>query len=303
MTFASHQLDRTSVLSFFSQPERRQLLAKSLSLAIEEDLAGGFGVDATTESIVPANLLASASIYCKQCPAIIAGLGVLPLVFAHFDTEIVVEPTVEEGSLITSKPSLVATIRGKARAILSGERIALNLLQRMSGIATSTRKFTDLAKPHSIKILDTRKTTPALRVFERYAVAVGGGTNHRFGLSDKILIKDNHLACAGSVEAAVKAVRDKFPKAAVEVECASLDQVKEALSVKAETIMFDNMTPDMVRAAVALVNRQASTEVSGGITLETIKDYFMPGVDAISVGALTHSVSNIDLSLEVESFS
>jgi nicotinate-nucleotide pyrophosphorylase (carboxylating) len=291
------------VLSFFSQPERQQLLAKSLSLAIEEDLAGGFGVDATTESIVPADLLASASIYCKQCPAIIAGLGVLPLVFAHFDKELVVEPTVEEGFLISSKPTLVATIRGKARAILSGERIALNLLQRMSGIATSTKQFTDLAKPHAIKILDTRKTTPALRVFERYAVAVGGGTNHRFGLSDKILIKDNHLACAGSVEAAVSAVRNKFPKAEVEVECASLEQVKEALSVKAETIMFDNMTPDMVRQAVALVNGQASTEVSGGITLETIKDYFMPGVDAISVGALTHSVSNIDLSLEVESFS
>src|SRR5262249_48946488 len=186
---------------------------------------------------------------------------------------------VEDGAYIKDAPQPVAQVTGKAFAVLAAERTALNILQRMSGITTLTRQFVERAKPHGIAILDTRKTTPGLRIFERYAVRLAGGVNHRFGLNEKILLKDNHIQVAGGVTKAIQAVKKAHPDLAIEVECTDLGQVEESLNENVDTIMLDNMAPGMVQKAVALINGRSHVEVSGGITLDNIEAYLLPGVN------------------------
>ncbi|HSI97405.1 MAG TPA: carboxylating nicotinate-nucleotide diphosphorylase, partial [Gaiellaceae bacterium] len=224
-------------------------------------------------------------------------LAVAEAVFRTLDSEIDFERLVPEGAFV-EQPATVARVTGPLRAILTGERTALNFLGRLSGIATLTRRYVDAVEGTGSAILDTRKTTPGLRLLEKEAVAAGGGRNHRVGLSDGVLVKDNHLRAAGSIAAAVERVRaaSDLP---VEVECDTVQQVSQALAAGADAILLDNMTLDELRAAVELAGGRARLEASGGITLENVRAVAETGVDEISVGALTHSVRSLDVSLEL----
>lgn len=264
--------------------------------ALEED--GGAG-DVTSALCVPEGLRARAVLLCKQ-PGVIAGLPLAGRAFWSVDPDVLFRPLVADGDRIQTVPARIALVEGAARGLLRAERVALNFLQRLCGIATLTAACVELAAGRA-EILDTRKTTPGLRWLERYAVRTGGGRNHRFGLADGILIKDNHLRAAGGVAAAVGAARRHGPQGLrVEVECTTLEEVSAALQARAEIILFDNMTPAQLRAAVALVDGQARTEASGGVTLANLAEVAATGVDAVSLGALTHSAPALDLSLEIE---
>ena len=263
--------------------------------ALAEDVGDG---DLTTESVVPATARCTAEVVLEE-PGVICGLAAVHAVFAALDPGVEFEAVTAEGARVTDVPAVVARLEGPARAILTGERTALNLFARMCGIATLTAKYVDLVAGTGAVILDTRKTTPGLRALEKYAVRCGGGTNHRAGLYDAVLVKENHIRIAGGIPAAVAALgaRDGTP---VEVEAESLDDVAAALGAGIDRILLDNMTPDQVGAAVELVAGRARLEASGGISLATIRSYAETGVDFISVGALTHSARALDVSLEVE---
>ncbi len=320
MTIANHLLSRNSVnscsMSELLQDSPAKLGAESvfggehadlfkewLALAMREDMSGKYGFDLTSSAIVSPHAKARARLICKQPQVVIAGMPILELIFRQYDAAASVTPLAHEGEFVQSTPHAVGIVECQARAMLQAERIALNILQRLSGIATLTRQFVDLACPKKIKILDTRKTTPGQRVIERYAVRLAGGINHRFGLGDGILIKDNHISIAGGVGQAIEAVRSQYPDEPIEIECASLEQIKESLSAGVHTIMLDNMPPELVQESVSLIDKRCLIEVSGGINLNNLHNYLLPGVDAISVGALTHSATNVDISLEVESVS
>ena len=206
---------------------------------------------------------------------------------------------IDDGELVASPPQTAARIHAKAHAILSAERTGLNLVQRMSGIATATRAYVEAVRGTGAEILDTRKTAPGLRALDKRAVACGGGRNHRMGLADAILIKDNHVAIAGGITPAIEAAQKASPELAIEVEVDDLDQLDEALRAGADTILLDNMHPGLLREAVARTRGRARLEASGGITLDTVRAVAETGVDAISIGALTHSVTALDVSLEV----
>lgn len=272
-------------------------LAPSIQIFLAEDLAEAG--DVTTLATVPADALGSAQILAKQ-PGIIAGNWVAEMVFVTVEPRLRYQFQVAEGAEVAAG-MVVATIEGPTRGILMAERTALNLLARLSGVATLTRQFVQQVAGTGVKILDTRKTTPGLRFFEKYAVTIGGGFNHRFGLSDMALIKENHIQAAGSIEVAVQAcrqhLRQKNLALKIEVETRNLVEVEAALKLKVDRIMFDNMPADLVRSAVAMVQGQVEVEVSGGVNLENIRHYAIPGVNYISVGALTHSVPALDLSL------
>jgi nicotinate-nucleotide pyrophosphorylase (carboxylating) len=283
-----------------SMPETQALIDSAIELAIAEDL-GHPMTDLTTEAIVMDTVEAQGALYLKQA-GVIAGLDIFRAVMQRFDQRIQVKDLIDEGSMVKVVPVRIASFGGPAHAILKAERLSLNLLQRMSGIATATSQFVKKAAPLGIQILDTRKTTPCLRAFERLAVAAAGGTNHRFGLFDAILIKDNHVRLAEGIEPAIEKARSKFPGRAVEVETTTLDEVKEALACSAERILLDNMTPQMIVEAVALIAARAYVEVSGGVNLGNIDQFLIPGVNGISIGALTHSAPSLDISLEVETF-
>ena len=255
--------------------------------------------DITSTATVPAGFQTKATIIAKE-PGVLAGLNVARAVFETIEPSIIFIVRVEEGSRIDSTPTTVATIEGHAAAIMMAERTALNLMQRLSGIATVTARYVAKAEKHGIHILDTRKTTPGLRALEKYAVELAGGTNHRFGLFDAILIKDNHISIAGGVTAAVQGARKNFPERAIEVEVANKDELAEALALNVEHIMLDNMTPAQVKDSVNIVAGRSFIEVSGGVNLENIDEYLIDGVNAISIGALTHSVRSLDISLEIE---
>lgn len=261
--------------------------------------------DATTAATVPPNAKGSGQFVLKQ-PGTIAGLAIALQVFETVDPSIQFEAAVAEGTSFTEVPQVIAKVKGNARSLLVAERTALNLIQRISGIATATKQYADKAAPHGIQILDTRKTTPGMRMLEKYAVRTGGGTNHRIGLFDAILIKDNHISIAGGVTQAIEKVRTKFPGRPLQVEVTNESQLHEALAMKAEKIMLDNMTPDQIKSAVTLVddaargNTRSFIEVSGGVNLSNIDSYLLKGVDAISIGATTHSVRSLDISLEIE---
>ena len=262
--------------------------------ALAEDLGWG---DVTTEAIVDGSLRARGVIVAK-CDCVMAGLDVAAEVFRQLDPAAVITINLPDGAS-TSKGKIVAEVRGAAGAMLTAERTALNFLQRLSGIATLTRKFVDAAAGR-ITILDTRKTTPTLRALEKYAVRAGGGTNHRNGLDDAIMIKDNHIRLAGGVAEAVKRMREARDDMPIEVEAQSMEQVEQALVARANVIMLDNMPIDAMREAVRKIAGRAKVEISGGVTLERIPELASTGADYVSVGALTHSAASADLSFELE---
>lgn len=269
------------------------LLLQVVSAALAEDVGDG---DVTTEATVDADAVATATMLLKE-PGIVCGLTAAATVFRLLDEEVSFEPLVADGDVV-DRAAAVAGVSGPARAILTGERVALNFLGRLSGVATLTRAYVDAVAGTGVAILDTRKTTPGLRLLEKHAVACGGGRNHRVGLFDAVLIKDNHVRAAGSIAEAVARSRaaGDLP---VEVECDTLEQVAEAVGAGVDAILLDNMSPAELRDAVALVSGRARLEASGGITLDNVHAVAVTGVDEISIGALTHSARSLDVSLEI----
>ena len=266
-----------------------------INRALAEDIGGG---DATTNAIVPAGLKIRGDIIAKQT-GIIAGLDVTAKVFFTLDETIAFETRVSEGERVENG-SIVADVFGPARGLLTAERTALNFLGRMSGIATLTRQFVDKITGTSAKILDTRKTAPGLRVIDKLAVSRGGGHNHRQGLFDMILIKDNHIAAAGSLAEAVRRVRTAGLDLEIEIEAADLEDVQAGIQLGLQRILLDNMSVAMMREAVKLTSRRAKLEASGNVTLANVREIAETGVDYISVGALTHSAKVFDVSLKFE---
>lgn len=274
--------------------EIKMLVLDSVIIALREDIGNG---DITTNSIISSDAKASAKLVAKES-GIICGLSIARLIFQSLDKDVVFSSRLKDGDFVR-KGSIIATVKGFARGILTGERTALNFLQRLSGIATLTDKFVKAAGG-KIKILDTRKTTPGLRVLEKYAVKMGGGYNHRIGLFDAVLIKDNHIAAAGGLNKAVWEAKKKFDQ--VEVEAENISQVKEAIDSGASRILLDNMSVPSIKKSVKVIKRSKKnieTEISGGITLNNIKSYARTGADYISIGALTHSAPALDINLKV----
>jgi nicotinate-nucleotide pyrophosphorylase (carboxylating) len=268
-------------------------LARVVRDGLAEDVGPG---DVTSLAIEPAKRC-QALLVLKEA-GIVAGLPAARAVFAEVDPDVVFTPLAEDGQQIEFVPQALARLEGPARAVLTGERVALNLLGRLCGIATLTHAFVDAVDGTGVTILDTRKTTPGLRALEKYAVRCGGGANHRFGLFDATLLKDNHVRLADGVSRAVTALRGQTPLP-IELEVDTLDQLREGLQLGVERILLDNFSPATVREAVALTAGRAQLEVSGGVTLETVRAYAEAGPDFISIGALTHSARSLDVSLEV----
>ena len=265
--------------------------------AIEEDLGRG---DVTTRLTVPIGLRATATVLAKQ-DGVVAGLPLIARVFAVMGArEVTVDERVRDGDTFTAG-TVLATLEGPAEDLLVGERLSLNLLQQLSGVATLTRRFVDAVAGTNARVIDTRKTTPGLRALEKYAVRLGGGHNHRAGLDDGILIKDNHIIAAGGIGAALAAARRGASHGLrIEIECSTLTQVDEALAAGAEAILLDNMSVAELAEAVRHVAGRAVTEASGGITLDTVRAIAETGVDLISVGALTHSAPAVDISMKIK---
>jgi len=273
-----------------------QTLDSIISVALREDL--GFG-DITTQAVVSPNMKARGEFVAKQ-DFVLAGWPVVVRTFHHVSEKIVVESPFRDGDAV-AKDSVFGNISGPAARLLSGERVALNFLQRLSGIATLTRQFVEAISGTGTSILDTRKTTPGLRALEKYAVRMGGARNHRFGLSDGVLIKENHITAAGGVAEAIRKARaaiDHLKK--IEIEVTTFEELKQALDAGADVILLDNMTPDQVKNAVQQAGGRVPLEVSGGIHLGNVRDYALNGVDFISIGALTHSFMSADISLELK---
>ncbi|ANX02508.1 nicotinate-nucleotide diphosphorylase (carboxylating) [Thermoclostridium stercorarium subsp. leptospartum DSM 9219] len=267
-----------------------------LERAFREDMPMG---DITTDNTVPCDSVSKALLIAKQ-DGVIAGLEICIEAFRMLDPDVNLEPLVKDGDFVR-KGDRILVVEGNSRALLKAERTALNILQRLSGIATETRKYVEKLRGYKAKVVDTRKTTPGLRLLEKYAVRVGGGTNHRFSLSDGVLIKDNHIKAAGGIRQAVEAVRKQIPHTVkIEVETETLEQVKEALDSGADIIMLDNMPPEIMKQAVELIAGKAVTEASGNVTLDNIESVAATGVDIISVGAITHSVKAMDISMKFE---
>lgn len=262
--------------------------------ALEEDITSE---DITTNAVMRTYQLGTVQLICKQ-DGVIAGLEVFTRTFQLLDPEVTITFYVNDGDYVTNQ-QVLADVTGDIRVLLSGERTALNYLQRMSGIATYTRSIADLLKGSKTKLLDTRKTTPNMRVFEKYAVKVGGGYNHRYNLSDGILLKDNHIGAAGGVKEAIAMAKEYAPFVRkIEVEVETMEMVKEAVEAGADIIMLDNMTPEMMKEAVSYINGRAETECSGNVTKENVARLVDIGVDYISSGALTHSAPILDISLK-----
>lgn len=267
---------------------------KFIRLALEEDINSE---DVTTNSVMPEYEKGEVQLICKE-DGIIAGLGVFERVFTILDPETKVVFDVKDGDEVKNGQHL-ATVVGDIRVLLSGERTALNYLQRMSGIATYTNKVAKLLEGTKTVLLDTRKTTPCMRIFEKYAVKVGGGSNHRYNLSDGVLLKDNHIDAAGGVKEAIEAAKAYAPFVRkIEVETENLDMVKEAVEAGADIIMLDNMSPEEMAEAVKIIDGRAKTECSGNVTKENIEKITKIGVDYVSSGALTHSSPILDISLK-----
>ena len=265
-----------------------------IKMALAEDISNE---DVTTNAVMPEYKKGTVDLICKQ-EGVICGLGVFARAFTLLDPATEVKLFKEDGDEV-KKGELLATVTGDIRVLLSGERTALNYLQRMSGIATATRRVVKLLEGCKTRLLDTRKTTPNMRIFEKYAVKVGGGVNHRYNLSDGILLKDNHIGAAGSIAAAVKAAREYAPFVRkVEVEVENLDMCRQALDAGADIIMLDNMSVEDMFAAVKMIGGRAVTEISGNVTAQTIPSIKKVGADFVSSGAITHSAGILDLSLK-----
>lgn len=276
------------------EPLEPALYREPVRRALAEDLGWG---DVTTEATVDPNLNACGRIICK-CSCVIAGVAVAAEAFRQLDPAVEFTVARPDGSRCEHGDT-IAEVRGSAAPMLTAERTALNFMQRLSGIATLTRRYVDAAGG-KITVLDTRKTTPTLRALEKYAVRAGGGTNHRAGLDDGILIKDNHVRLAGGVGAAVKRLKAASREMAIEVEAQSLAQVDDAIAAGADIILLDNLSTDEIREAVRRIAGRAQTEISGGVTLERMPELATTGADYVSIGALTHSAPAADFSFEVE---
>lgn len=268
--------------------------------ALREDIGPG---DATTQATISRKLRGAAEMRARE-PMSIAGLDFAKAAFRIVSTRASVEMVAKDGDVVHAGDVLLR-VKGPAAGLLTAERVALNFVQRLSGVATLTRKFVDAVAGTGVEILDTRKTTPGLRLAEKHAVACGGGTNHRVGLHDLILIKDNHLvslrdAKPNAIEAAVKRARQKFPKLKVEVEADTLAQVRQAVEAGADIVLLDNMSLEELREAVEIVGGRAQTEASGGVSLETVRAIAETGVNLISVGAITHSARSVDIGLDFQ---
>ena len=262
--------------------------------ALREDISSE---DVTTNAVMPKAKKGEAELICKQ-DGVLAGLSVFQRVFELLDETVLVEFHFSDGDKV-KKGDLIGTVTGDIRAVLSGERTALNYLQRMSGIATYTNSISELLKGSKVKLLDTRKTTPNMRIFEKYSVKVGGGYNHRYNLSDGVLLKDNHIGAAGGVKEAVLMAKEYAPFVRkIEIECETVEMVQEAVEAGADIIMLDNMTVEEMEKAIAYVDGRAEIECSGNVTKENIERYISLGVDYISSGALTHSAPIMDISLK-----
>ncbi|WP_063567560.1 carboxylating nicotinate-nucleotide diphosphorylase [Paenibacillus sp. O199] len=273
-------------------------LIESIKNWLREDVGAG---DVTTNVTIPAGSQSKAVIHAKD-NGIIAGITVAELVFQVVDPGLAFTPMVKDGDAVTHG-TILAEVEGSTHSLLTGERLALNLLQRMSGIATRTRTYVDALEGLSTRLVDTRKTTPGHRLLEKYAVRVGGGANHRFGLYDAVMIKDNHIKGAGGITEAVQRARAVIPHTmTIELETENMEQVREALQAGSDIIMLDNMHPDRMREAVALIREQAphvKVEASGNVSLNTIRGIAESGVDVISVGRLTYSFESLDISLDL----
>ena len=266
-----------------------------IDLALEEDIGPG---DITTDSLVPASAMGTGAIVAKE-NLVLAGTAVACRVFSRLDPSVEFNPLIGDGQA-AGEGQTVITLSGPMAALLTGERTALNFLQRLSGIATHVSTCVAALRGSTVRLLDTRKTTPGWRELEKYAVRAGGGTNHRMGLYDAVLIKDNHIAAAGGITAAIDRTRSSIPpKMIIEVETTTLKEVQEALAAGAHIIMLDNMNPEQIRSAVAYVDGRAKLEVSGGVTLANLAGLGATGVDYISSGALTHSARAVDLSMRI----
>jgi len=275
----------------------KELIDKLLDLSFAEDIGDG---DHSTLSCIPADAMGKSRLLIKE-EGILAGIEVAKEVFHRFDPELQVTVYMPDGTHV--KPGDVPmVVEGKVQSLLQTERLMLNIMQRMSGIATTTHRYVERLEGTHTHVLDTRKTTPGMRVLEKMAVKIGGGMNHRMGLFDMIMLKDNHVDFAGGIAKAVQRAKDyckaKGKDLKIEVEVRNLDELQQALDAKVDRIMFDNFTPELTKQAVAMVNGQCETESSGGITLDTIRDYAVCGVDFVSVGALTHSVKGLDMSFK-----
>jgi nicotinate-nucleotide pyrophosphorylase (carboxylating) len=264
-----------------------------IKAALREDISLG---DITTDNLVD-NKSVSAAVYIAKQSGIIAGLDVSERVFKILDSDVEFIKKVEDGAFV-NKGDIIAEIKGNTRALLKAERTSLNYLQHLSGIATKTNEFVNRVKGFPVRIVDTRKTTPGLRGLEKYAVKAGGGHNHRYCLSDGVLIKDNHIKAAGGIKEAINRVRNSIPHTIkIEVETESLEQVNEALDAGADIIMLDNMSLQMMKKAVGIINKRALVEASGNVCLDNVYDVAGTGVDIISVGELTHTVKAFDISM------
>ena len=275
--------------------ENNPLLQNIIRLALEEDLGSG---DLTTDAIIDSKKMGKAFLVAQE-ELVLAGLPIFKKVFLEMSREIRFDEYFDEGDLVPAREK-VCLIKGQLLCILKAERTALNFLQRMSGIATLTRKYVKKVESFGVRILDTRKTAPGLRWIDKYAVRIGGGFNHRFGLFDGILIKDNHIVAAGSITGAIDLVRKGNPNnLKIEVEVEDLPGAEEALQAGADIILLDNMTIPQVKKVVQVINGRVMLEASGGITLDTVEDVAKTGVDSISIGALTHSARAANFSLEI----
>ncbi|MBW1769974.1 MAG: carboxylating nicotinate-nucleotide diphosphorylase [Deltaproteobacteria bacterium] len=268
---------------------------KLIGLALEEDIGPG---DVTTNALIEPDRAATGIIFAKE-PLILAGLHIAEEVFTNLDPGMSFDTTFQDGDRVENRDEIL-TVRGNCRAVLTGERTALNFLQRLSGISTLTRQYVDQVAGSKVRLTDTRKTTPGWRRLEKYAVKIGGADNHRFGLYDGVLIKDNHIMACGGIREAVDRIRnDRAHPLQIEVEVSDMNQVTQALESGVDIIMLDNMKPNDICKAVALIDGRALVEVSGGVTLETLVEAANTGVDIISIGALTHSARAVDISMRV----
>jgi len=274
----------------------QQAIEELVARALAEDIGAG---DVTTSAVVATGTQARGTMLAKTS-GVLCGIDIAREAFRQVDPSVHFDARIVDGGALTGNRETITVIEGSAAGILMAERVALNFLQRLSGIATVSARYAAAVAGTNAKVVDTRKTTPGLRVLEKYAVRVGGASNHRYGLSDGILIKDNHIAAAGSVTEAVRRAKaHAHHLLKIEVEAKVLDQVREAIDAGADIVLLDNMDLATMREAVALVNGRALTEASGGVTLDTIADIAHTGVDLISVGALTHSAPSLDISLDI----
>jgi len=270
------------------------LLKKIVQLALAEDKVGE---DVTTGSMLEFDRQVGAEVLAKQ-PGIISGTAAFKKTFQQVDPEVTIRVFKEDGTAVKAG-EVVAQVEGRESSILKAERTALNFLQRLSGISTTTAQFVEKIKSSQTSILDTRKTTPGMRYLEKKAVRDGGGLNHRMNLEAMALVKDNHIKMAGSISRAVRSIRTKFPQKKIEVEVKDLSEFKEAMDLKIDCIMLDNFSNDMIRKAMELNDNKIKLEVSGNVTLDNVEEKVQTGIDFISVGALTHSFKSLDLSLEI----